>query len=91
VATASSTGDKSGPPAATATGQKKPDLSVRVKAFLDKAHEKNVSEIRASMEEDAMLYDAISAANKRASSAANLLGGPTTQIEGLKSLLDLGD
>jgi hypothetical protein len=91
AATSASTGDKSGPPAETATGLKKTDLSVRVKAFLDKAHEKNVTEIRASMEEDAMLYDAISAANKRSSAAANLLGGPTAQVEGLKSLLDLGD
>jgi hypothetical protein len=62
-----------------------------VRAFLDKAHEKMVTEVRNGMEDEAMLYEAISASNIRVSTAKNLLGGPPTQVQGLKSLLDLGD
>jgi hypothetical protein len=40
-----------------------------VRAFLDKAHEKMVAEVRNSMEDEAMLYEAISASNIRASTA----------------------
>jgi hypothetical protein len=39
----------------------------------------------------AMLYEAISSSNIRASSAKNLLGGPPKKVDGLKSLLDLGE
>jgi hypothetical protein len=38
-----------------------------------------------------MLYDAITDANRRASTAYNLLGGDPHQVYGLKSLAELGD
>jgi hypothetical protein len=71
--------------------KKEASLSTRVKAFLDKAQEKSVSEVRKRLDSEIMLYDAILDANKRATAATNLLGGPPDQVQGIKSLAELGD
>jgi hypothetical protein len=49
-------------------------------SFLAKAHEKNVSDVRERLGEDAMLYDAITWANRRSTVASNLLGGEPKPI-----------
>jgi hypothetical protein len=81
--------------AASAPSEREPgdkaSLSTRVRAFLDKAQEKLVSDVRNRLDSEIMLYDAILDANKRATAASNLLGGPAEQANGLKSLAELGD
>jgi hypothetical protein len=47
--------------------------------------------VRKRLDSEIMLYDAILDANKRAMAANNLLGGPTEQAQGIKSLAELGD
>jgi hypothetical protein len=67
------------------------DTAARVNSFLAKAHDKAVQDVKMRLGDDVILYDAISAANKRATTAHNLLGGDPVPVGGLRTLAELGD
>jgi hypothetical protein len=66
-------------------------LALKVTNFLGRAKEKIVTEIKTRMGRDMLIYDAISASNTRAVSAANMMGGKSADPVQGPSFLELGD
>jgi hypothetical protein len=66
-------------------------LALKVTNFLGRAKEKIVTEIKTRMGRDMLIYDAISASNTRAASAANIMGGKSADPVQGPSFLELGD
>jgi hypothetical protein len=71
--------------------QKGANVKQRVELFIQKAKDKSLEEIKSRMGDDYILYNTIAGLNKKASEAADLLGGTKKAVEAGKGLAELGD
>jgi hypothetical protein len=66
-------------------------VAAKARAFLQRAKDKNIEDIKKKMGNDISLYEAIAASNKKASVANNLLGASKMSANGPPGFLDIGD
>jgi hypothetical protein len=79
------------PPPSSKPESANSNLTGRVELFLQRAKDRSVQEMKDRLGKDLNIYAAIAAHNRRSSTAANLLGGPSSALPAMSGLIDLAD